>query len=650
MAIHKVLRQLAPLLPDKVQAWRRSLDLADPELRSLLEKEILLTAHRMLGDFRSRLLLSLPPKTKAKGALHLGTILYEQEKWPAGLKLPELLQNAAIFGRSGAGKTNVAFHLLEQLAAKRVPFLFLDWKRTGRHLLPLLGKPIPVYTPGRSLAPFPFNPFLAPPGLEPGVYINHVVDVIGDAYTLGDAARSVIQKAIRTLHEAGTIAPTLDQVRKQVDSLADQERVRGWKASALRALDTVAALDLAPPADTQAGAMRSLLRTGAIIELDALAPSNKKFLLPLLCLWIYHLKMAVKEREQLGLVILVEEAHHVLYRHASSKETLMEQLLRQCREIGIGIIVVDQHPHLISSAALGNTYASICLNLKDPRDVSKAAALSLMEEDKRHLSLLPVGQGVVKLQDRWQHPFLVQFPLVPVRKGVVTDEILKAAQRGKRGTEALSRLRAAVGEENRRETGSRSGHTPLDNEELHFVKDVLDHEHDGVDSRYQRLGMSADKGNRLKRTLIRKGVLEEQLVNVGTTRRTLLRVTPRGRQDLGLDAAGEHGSLAHTYWQRWWATHLRERGFRVRVEAPRNRGRVDILAARAGESVAIEIETGKSDAVWNVQQDLLSGFNRVVVVATDTDAFDRVEGELAEAGLLSPRVIVVLRDDTRLVR
>jgi len=650
MAIDKILKKLAPLLPDKVRAWHRSLDLADPELRGLLEKEILLTAHKLLGDFRNRLLLSLPPKATAKGALHLGLILYEQEKWPAGLKLPELLQNAAIFGRSGAGKTNVAFHLLEQLASRRVPFLFLDWKRTGRHLLPLLGKPIPVYTPGRSLAPFPFNPFLAPPGLEPAVYVNHVVDVLGDAYTLGDAARSVIQKAIRALHKAGNTAPTLDQVRRQVASLADQERVRGWKASALRALDSVATLDLAPDAGTQAGAMRSLLRTGAIIELDALAPSNKKFLLPLLCLWVYHLKMAVKEREQLGLVILVEEAHHVLYRHASSKETLMEQLLRQCREIGIGIIVVDQHPHLISSAALGNTYASICLNLKDPRDVNKAAALSLMEEDKLHLSLLPVGHGVVKLQDRWRHPFLVKFPLVPVQKGVVTDEVLKAVQRGKRGSAALSRLRAAPATENGRETGSRSGYTPLDNEELYFVRDVVNHEHDGVDSRYQRLEMSAEKGNRLKRTLIRKGVLEEQLVNVGTTRRTLLRVTPRGRQELGLETAGEQGSLAHTYWQRWWATRLEELGYRVRIEAPRNRGRADVVAAKAGESVAIEVETGKSDPVWNVKQDLLSGINRVVVVATDKEARQKVEHELAAAGLLSPRVTVVLRDAVEEVR
>ena len=73
------------------------------------------------------------------------------------------MQNLAIFGRSGAGKTNVSFHLIEQLVKKKICFLFLDWKRTARHLMPLLGRKIKVYTLGRALFPFPFNPFRCNP-------------------------------------------------------------------------------------------------------------------------------------------------------------------------------------------------------------------------------------------------------------------------------------------------------------------------------------------------------------------------------------------------------------------------------------------------------------------------------------------------------
>ena len=44
---------------------------------------------------------------------------------------------------------------LKQLVDNKVHFLFLDWKRTVRHLIPLLGKKINIYTPGRSISPFP---------------------------------------------------------------------------------------------------------------------------------------------------------------------------------------------------------------------------------------------------------------------------------------------------------------------------------------------------------------------------------------------------------------------------------------------------------------------------------------------------------------
>ena len=75
----------------------------------------------MLGDFRQKILLSLPPATVAKGPFRLGTVLYESPKWPFGLREEELLQNVSIFGRSGAGKTNVCFQLLLELS--RLPHL-----------------------------------------------------------------------------------------------------------------------------------------------------------------------------------------------------------------------------------------------------------------------------------------------------------------------------------------------------------------------------------------------------------------------------------------------------------------------------------------------------------------------------------------------
>lgn len=65
------------------------------------------------------------------------------------------------------------------------------------------------------------------------------------------------------------------------------------------------------------------------------------------------------------------------------------------------------------------------------------------------------------------------------------------------------------------------------------------------------------------------------------------------------------------------------------------------------ESLAVEVETtGKrADVLHNLKQDLLAGFQRVIFVATNQRAFEKVTRVLEEAKLLIPsRVRVVLRD------
>jgi len=646
MDIIKLARKLQPLMPKQVEHWLRVRDGGDAELRELIDQQIVSEAYRRLGDFRSKVLLSLPPAEQSKGAYSLGTVQYEKPKWPFRLRPSELLQNVAIFGRSGAGKTNVTFLFLEQLARTGVPFLYLDWKRTARHMLPLLHGKSAIYTPCRSLAPFPFNPFLAPPGLEYEVYVQHVIDVMADAYTLGDGVRSVLQKAITNCYRRDDRAPDVAKLIHEVEELPGKERIRGWKISALRALESLALARVTAGDERSQGELaRGLLRRNTIIELDALSQSSKKFLVPVLCLWLYYVRLAAETREKLSFVIVVEEAHHVLYRGESkSKESLMSMLLRQCREIGISMIVVDQHPHLISSAALGNAYTSICLNLKDPADINRAAGISGVGKDEKWcFSRLPVGQAVVKLQDRWRRPFLVQFPLVAVRKGSVTDErllgLLRRSGRGA-GREWADEAEFGAGE---RVPVLDEG---LSGESFAFLEDVLAFPDDGVRQRYLRLGLSVRRGQAVRDQLVERGYLEMATVKVGRSRKVLLRVRRQARELLGVGeqpTTRRHESLAHEFWKRFHAERLKQDGYSVLLEAPRRGGRVDVIATKGAKRVAIEVETGKSDVVANVTRCLASGFEQVIVVATDEQARTTVERHLAEAGLLiSERVELVL--------
>jgi len=654
----KIATKLKPLMPQKITNWMKAMELAEPDLKNLIEKQIIYTAYQTLGDFHNKILLSLPPEKKAKGSINLGTTLYDKENWPFGLKYSELIQNTAIFGRSGAGKTNVTFHILSQLIEKKIPFVFMDWKRTVRHLIPNFKDKLNIYTPGRNLIKFPFNPFVVPPGIESKVYVNQLVDVISQAFTLGDGSRSILRKAIAEIYAQGNLCPTVTDIIEKIKKVPEKGRMGGWKVTAMRALESLEFADLSSNDQiSQEQLAQKMLHENTVIELDALAVESKKFLIPLLCLWLYYVRLKSPDREKLKLVIFIEEAHHVLHkRPQTSNETILEMLFRQCRELGIGIVVIDQHPHLLSSAALGNTYTSIFLNQKDPSDINKAAAVCLLDADeKKYLSMLPVGQGIVKLQDRWTSPIHIQFPLVNINKGSVTDDILARYSSVKNRKTTGSSRNTSISNYNYTVLQPKFGQVPriplydipLKQPALAFIEDVLQHPDDGVKARYKRLGLSTGTANRLKDQLLAQGWLEDQTVDIGQTRKVILRLTKQSKDALGLDTSEpQHGSIVHEYWKRFYAQRFREQSYHVEFEVPRQSGRVDVVAKKGNEKIAIEIETGKSDFIRNIQQNLAAKYNKVLIVATDKSAFKKIETKLVQAGLLIPgKVELILRND-----
>ena len=647
-------------MPEIISKLMKSRELADPDLKSLIEKQIISLAYQTFGNIDSKTLLSLPPENKCNGSINLGTVLYDKEKWPFALKYGEITQNTAILGRSGAGKTNVTFHILSQLIEKKIPFVFMDWKRTVRHLIPNFKNKLNIYTPGRSLVKFPFNPFVVPPGIESNVYVNQLVDVISQAFTLGDGSRSILRKAIASICAQGNLCPTTGDIIKELEKVPDTGRAGGWKITAMRALESLEFAELSSNSPiSQEQLAEKMLHENTVIELDALAQESKKFLIPLLCLWLYYVRLKSSDREKLKLVIFIEESHHVLHKRAqTSNETILEMLFRQCRELGIGIVVIDQHPHLLSSAALGNAYTSIFLNQKDPADINKAAAVCLLDADeKKYLSMLPVGQGIVKIQDRWMLPMHIQFPLMNVKKGFVTDALLARYSAINNAKTTGSGRNTSMLKHNPSMFQSGPGQVPriptllnvaLNEDSFRLLSDILTFPNDGVKVRYKRLNLSTGSGNRLKEQLLHQSWIESQTVDLGQTRKTCLRLTKQAKDILNLDSSDpQHGSILHEYWKRFYAQRFREQGYQVELEVPRISGRVDVVARKEDERIAIEIETGKSNYLRNIRQDLLAKYDKTIVVATDKPAFEKIEKQLAQKDLLIPgRVKNVLRDDS----
>ena len=167
-----------------------------------------------------------------------------------------------------------------------------------------------------------------------------------------------------------------------------------------------------------------------------------------------------------------------------------------------------------------------------------------------------------------------------------------------------------------------------------LLLDCIQHPTDGVQARYKRLSWSMDKGGRLKEELLAADLVEAAMIPIGNTRRLILRPTNRASKLLQLGRPATRESLAHEFWKHYHAEQLRQEGWEIEIEAPRAGGRVDVLATKDGKSLAIEVETGKSDVVANVRNCLRSRFNQILVVATSEEARDTVERHLARVGML----------------
>ena len=129
-------------------------------------------------------------------------------------------------------------------------------------------------------------------------------------------------------------------------------------------------------------------------------------------------------------------------------------------------------------------------------------------------------------------------------------------------------------------------------------------------------------------------------VPTGTGRVTFLEPTEKGWEYL--ESLGHFkknsrykGGYAHEYWKKKIGNYLREKGYEVIEEKPIGDGKsVDLVATDGEEEMAIEIETGKSDSMYNIRKDMDAGFDKVYSVALSRRVRDKIIREAKEGNLL----------------
>ena len=93
------------------------------------------------------------------------------------------------------------------------------------------------------------------------------------------------------------------------------------------------------------------------------------------------------------------------------------------------------------------------------------------------------------------------------------------------------------------------------------------------------------------------------------------------------------GGLEHEYWKNRVADSFRSNGYRIMEEFAIGKGQaVDLVASNRDKRIAIEIETGKSDAVHNIRKALAAGFQTVYSVALDEKTKEKIALKLHKIG------------------
>lgn len=398
-------------------------------------------------DLRGAVLREPPSPEDSKGDIELGYSLYGRKRLhPFSIKKDSLLTHMSIFGSSGYGKTNLAYNLVDSLSSASVPVIIFDFsKRNYKDLLSThLKDRIDIYTVGRNIAPFKFNPLKPPPGIQLSQWMKEFATIFDHAYWLLGGGRHVILKSLDHVF-AENKNPRLQDLKSWLNEYGTESmpaRERNWVATAERPLESLCFKEIGDVFDCKEGIIpSSWFKPGriTILELDSLDTNDKSFVIEILLQWIRDWLLVAGEKEQLKGVIILEEAHHVLNREKSKKigsETVMELIFREVRELGMGVVYIDQHPSLVSYPALGNTSTHIYMNLgldtKQSSDIQDASnMLGLDEEEIPYLRQLPIGHGFLLARHSLHPPFLIEFPKYPLIKGTVTDEQIQKAMTGR---------------------------------------------------------------------------------------------------------------------------------------------------------------------------------------------------------------------------
>ena len=387
----ELIRQLRPFIGKRADEIWQSYLASDEEERKLIQHSLENLHSQRVDDYKKEKIILVPPHTlkQLHGDYPTGMVHYaDQPLYPFAFLEKELQQHIGVFGRTGVGKSYFVKSLLLTHLHLNKPLLLFDWKSTYRDMA---GYDVYFVEPGSEVYPFFFNPLDTEgiPKEHRKTYLRQMIELFIDSY-LEDlklltvqGVESLLLRAVDELLDKKQQF-TFHDIYERMFRFEGRFREMDWKTSALNLLYKLTRGPLGIVTQKSCD-MECLTKQKLIFELSNIGSSkDKSFFIRTLLLRLYYHFRDLGSSSHMRLLVVIEEAHNILLRKGTGYESIVELLLRQIREFGVGICVVDQHPSLMSLPALG-TYCTVAFNLRLAQD-RRAMSSALNLEGIFHLS------------------------------------------------------------------------------------------------------------------------------------------------------------------------------------------------------------------------------------------------------------------------
>jgi len=243
--VEDLCKKLKPVIGNKAEKLWYMYLAEDEKGRKKLALDIEIITEKLLkkNSLTNQEILLNPPSIKdSSGTYLLGDIIYNNKKLHSlFLRNEDFIKQIGIFAVTGEGKTNLAYLLALQLLKQKIPFMVIDWKRSWRNLFSLNDiypelKQVQVFTIGRDVLPFFWNPFRPPPGADKELWISTIAEVLEKSHLSGPGVAYYLNKIYPKLFRGltGDFYPNFFDGLRELENIKARDREFRWKQTALR--------------------------------------------------------------------------------------------------------------------------------------------------------------------------------------------------------------------------------------------------------------------------------------------------------------------------------------------------------------------------------------------------------------------------------